>query len=386
LKVLVDPDGNRIEWEFIKKLEELQKTEGMRAANKLKPHHIQWHKQKMKVNLATETLSKSVADAIDFCREGLKYPEFQGSEATTKFIKTIDCLFDTMNSRNIFGRGSKAPMTESNQLQWQELFSHALTYLSQISDLKGTKMIFSLRKSAFIGFIVNIHSLQFLYKSLVEAGRMKYLLTYKLSQDHLELFFCALRCRLGSNNNPTVREFIAAYKRLLLHQEIRGNRGNCLIQDDTSLLTFQKSKDIVTSQNVCDFSLQKKFGLAFEETDHDYAHVSCFPLLSDFQSSVVEYVSGFAVRMASKLIKCDECLEALNEQNFGANYLLVHKKDEGGLIHVSPSVRVTCEVTEQAIRVITKSAQHTPGGVTFKSDICAAITSSVMKNVLEKFD
>ena len=386
LKVLVDPDGKRIEWEFIKKLEEVQKTEGMRAGNKLKKDHIHWHRQKMKVNLATQTLSRSVADAIDFCRDSLKYPEFQGSEATTKFIRTIDSLFDIMNSRNIYGKGTKSPMMESNHLQWNKIFSDALPYLSHISDLKGTKMIFSLRKSAFIGFILNIHSFQFLYISLVEAGKMKYLLTYKVSQDHLELFFCALRCRLGSNNNPTVREFKAAYKRLLLHQEIRGNRGNCLLQDDTSLLTFQKSKDIVTSQNVCDFSLQKKFGLAYEETDHDYAHVSCFPLLSEFQSSIVEYVSGFAVRMASKLVKCDECLEALQEQNFGANYLLVQKKDKGGLIHVSPSVHVTCEVTEQAIRVITKSAQHTPGGVTFKSDICAAITSSVMKNVVEKFD
>jgi len=39
---------------------------------------------------------------------------------------------------------------------------------------------------------------------------MKYLLTYKFSQDHIELFFGAVRSTGGFNNNPT------AYKRLLM--------------------------------------------------------------------------------------------------------------------------------------------------------------------------
>jgi len=32
---------------------------------------------------------------------------------------------------------------------------------------------------------------------------MKYLLTYKFSQDHIELFFGAVRSTGGFNNNPT---------------------------------------------------------------------------------------------------------------------------------------------------------------------------------------
>jgi hypothetical protein len=41
----------------------------------------------MKVSLATQTLSRSVADAINFCREKLNLPQFQGSEATEEFIR-----------------------------------------------------------------------------------------------------------------------------------------------------------------------------------------------------------------------------------------------------------------------------------------------------------
>jgi hypothetical protein len=38
----------------------------------------------MKVKLATQLLSRSVAKAIEFCRDDLKMPLFRNSEATCK--------------------------------------------------------------------------------------------------------------------------------------------------------------------------------------------------------------------------------------------------------------------------------------------------------------
>jgi hypothetical protein len=140
-----------------------------------------------------------------------------------------------MNSRNCLSRGFKAAMKKSNKSQWEKVFNDSLLYLSKLTDLKSIRLNDSPGKTAFTGFILNIHSLKLLFTDLVEEGPLTYLLTYKLSQDHLELFFGAVHCRLGCNNNPTCREFKAAYKCLLLHQEIRGNRGNSLLQDDISL-------------------------------------------------------------------------------------------------------------------------------------------------------
>jgi hypothetical protein len=224
--------------------------------------------------------------------------------------------------------------------------------------------------------------LEFLFKSLVEEGDMSYLLTYKFSQDHIELFFCALRCHLGQGSNPTVLQFTAAYKRLLLHQEIQGNRGNCLLQDDTSLLTFQMKNKNVGTYPLCDFALQKKFGLDFDQTDHDYTQVSRYPILSEFQTSVMEYISGFSVRMAMKLLKCENCLDAVSEQHQPSNYLLVNEKDRGGLIHVSRSTRIVCKTKEQAIQTVVKT---TEGLVTFKNGLSAAITSSVLKTIHDSY-
>ncbi len=382
LKVLIDPDGKQIKWDFVEKLHNIQTEEGLRAGNKIRQDHISWRRQKMKVNLAAQTLSSSVADSIDFCRESLKLKEFHESEATSKFIRMIDRLFDTMNSRNALAKGFKAALRKSNKGQWEKVFDESLEYLSNLTDLKGTKLIHSPRKTAFIGFLLNIHSLKSLFKTLVEDGDMKYILTYKLSQDHLELFFSALRCRLGCNNNPSCKEFKAAYKRLLVHQEIRGNRGNCLLQDDTTLLTFQKSNKSPNQEQFNDFATQKKFGLSFDETDHDYAQVSSFPELSEFQSSVIEYIAGYTVRMAEKIIKCETCLSTVKEQKSDSAYALVRTKDKGGLIYSSYSVVVVCKTTEQALKTVLKT---TAGIVTFKNDLCLAITSKVLQNVLERY-
>ncbi|CAK9297670.1 unnamed protein product [Gordionus sp. m RMFG-2023] len=36
-----------------------------------------------------------------------------------------------------------------------------------------------------------------------ETPKMKFFLTYKTSQDHLELYFCSIRSRGGFNDNPS---------------------------------------------------------------------------------------------------------------------------------------------------------------------------------------
>ena len=74
------------------------------------------------------------------------------------------------------------------------------------------------RKTGFIGFLVAIKSIKGIFYDLVEQAEapMKYVLTYKFSQDHLELLLGAVRAAGGFNNNPTAQQFISAYKRLFM--------------------------------------------------------------------------------------------------------------------------------------------------------------------------
>lgn len=60
-------------------------------------------------------------------------------------------------------------------------------------------------------------------------NKIDYILAYRLSQDHLELLFSAVRSRSGFNPNPTCRTFTAAFKGILMQAEIKIDSGNCSI-------------------------------------------------------------------------------------------------------------------------------------------------------------
>ena len=92
-------DNQLISWRYIERLHQLQEEEGLHLANKLSARNVvDWRKHKMKVLLATQTLSCSVADAMDFLAQ-IGDEDFQGSKATVAFIRTVDRVFDVFNSR-----------------------------------------------------------------------------------------------------------------------------------------------------------------------------------------------------------------------------------------------------------------------------------------------
>ena len=159
-KVLFDGDDGMVQWEFIEQLHKLQNQQGLRLANKLRAAHIQWEKQKMKVNLAAQTISASVADAIEFCDQVLKFPAFRGSSPTVKFIRMFDHLFDVFNSRNLLGKYYKSPLQESNQEAWQPFLQRAMQYVKGLTDPSGTPVHRTKRKTGFLGFLCAIKSVE----------------------------------------------------------------------------------------------------------------------------------------------------------------------------------------------------------------------------------
>jgi len=179
--VICSPSGV-VKWDYIQNLHELQEETGLRAGNKLQKTHIQWQQNKMKLSIAAQTLSASVADAIDFLRDDLKMPQFQGSEATSEFIRLFDHLFDIFNSKNFLGRNFKAPLKAENQHEWLSLFGEASLYIRKLKKLDGTPILESKIKTGFLGFICGIVSFQHLFEDLVVNGSMKYILTYKFCQ------------------------------------------------------------------------------------------------------------------------------------------------------------------------------------------------------------
>eukprot|EP00102_Acyrthosiphon_pisum_P024286 XP_016661496.1 PREDICTED: uncharacterized protein LOC107884274 [Acyrthosiphon pisum] len=113
-KVFLDFEGKEINVEYIKLLCCLQEKEGCHLANKLRKQHIFYFKQKMKVKLATQLLSQSVADALKFCKNSLNLNEFCNADATIQFIELFNIAFDILNSRSINCIGYNKALCKEN--------------------------------------------------------------------------------------------------------------------------------------------------------------------------------------------------------------------------------------------------------------------------------
>jgi len=84
----------------------------------------------------------------------------------------------------------------------------------------------SQRKTFIIEFATSIKSIINISKDLQANHGFKFVLTYKFSQDAIELFFGHTRGRFGSNNNPNCLQFTSAIKSILLHTSITLINGN----------------------------------------------------------------------------------------------------------------------------------------------------------------
>ena len=112
---------------------------------------------------------------------------------------------------------------------------------------------------------MNIEALSMLYKEYVASNMLKYLLTYKLSQDPLENFFSSVRASLGSNNNPTCLQFIAAIKRLISGSVNKSDIGNCIWDDSISLLVHQPTLQVAIDETTDEYDLQENLSVELRE-------------------------------------------------------------------------------------------------------------------------
>jgi len=352
--ILTDQDNNQIRWQHIKDLHELQDREGLKAANKLKRSHVEWYQQKMKVSLAAQCMSRSVANALEFLGQDLHLSKFTDVAPTVAFIRVIDRLFDTLNSKNKFEKEFKSVLRCENERFWRPFLMQTAAYLSNLK-LFGVPLHQTMRKTAVIGFLATINSVIGLFDDFVSTKIVPYLATYRLSQDHIELLFNVVRSRGRWNNNPTAGQFRMAYRQLLMKHSITPNKaGNVISQEETVLLSsvglVERRETSVTTAEIL-----KRFGLGQSDgsIDHDYALTPDRIHISEFSANIVTYMAGYVSRKLCKTITCVGCkLALISNTKVVENCKLIQRKDAGGLLYPSQSVVDVCTVTERCIRFV----------------------------------
>lgn len=146
------------------------------------------------------------------------------------------------------------------------------------------------------GLCITLESVLNLHQDYVATGELDFLLAYKLSQDHLETFFSKVRAMGGFNPNPNVVHFCAAYKKLLIHNQIRPSlHGNCEEDKDCEILWV--SSDQQSSQ-------------CTEETgpvEESPMEIDDLPDLPEEVNHIVIYIAGFVERRILQKMRCDIC-------------------------------------------------------------------------------
>ena len=339
LKVFCTPTGEKISWEFVKALYRTQQKDILHLGNKLKTKHIQWYNYKMKVSVAAQTLSHSVSAAITFLRN-LKLQEFKDSRATSDFILLMNNIFDILNSKSKFGKNYKAPITIDNFLGIEGHIQNAIEVLKSLKDEKGIFLKDGPRRVFVIGFCISSQSILEISRKLLNRSSkpFNYILTYRFSQDQLEMYFAKIRSRFGWNNNPTTLQLKYAIRQLLLRNKIESpSTANCI-----AVSNMRESDLSKVDPRVSDLLLTTNI----------------------WRSDVIHYISGYIVKKLFDSISCHECAAALCEDSetskfhsYEGNLTLLACKRYGNLIVPSHSVcRVVSCVDRKARQALCKWA------------------------------
>ena len=184
LSIFYLPDGSKILWSHIVSLQNLQWEKGLHLANKLTKDHINFHKKKMKVYLATQVLSNSVADSLQFCAETLEDDEFKETEATCQFLRIFNMIFDILDSNHRFCLKKQAMKVE-NKENWTKEFKKTENFIKSLHmfdptcepQTKKKKPLKKLvvegpRKRGFLGFLVNMDSFKAMFETYVEKKKI----------------------------------------------------------------------------------------------------------------------------------------------------------------------------------------------------------------------
>lgn len=111
----------------------------------------------MKVNIAAQTLSSSVANALDFCRDDLQLDQFKDSAATSQFCRNIDASFDILNSRNRYNKNQQNMLLRVKICNRKKKVNELVKSFSSLT-LAGRPISETKQHTGFLGLIIGLRN------------------------------------------------------------------------------------------------------------------------------------------------------------------------------------------------------------------------------------
>lgn len=169
----------------------------------------------------------------------------------------------------------------------------------------GQKICKSRLNTAFTGFVIDIRSLKAMYSNIVvEQQLMSSFPTYHILQDSVELFFLKIRSANGYNDNPTVQQFSAAFRKLLAHSKVHvSEKGNC---SEQGVMSNSVSNILTVSSHRVKSSVDENFdfeSIVPTKDELEKIHTTIFEVESKEESDQIEALSDFTIAHAASIIE-----------------------------------------------------------------------------------
>ena len=170
----------------------------------------------------------------------------------------MDKIFDILNCHNPNGKGYESSITRNNLTNIQAHIELSLTYLENLKLMDNKLFTEIKRKTFIIGLRTAARSFIGITKYVFEKfPNSKYILAYKLGQDHIETLCSKIRSKSGFNKNPDVIQFKSALKSLLVKCDIAASPNANSIDLETVADSPSFSSDL-SLNGKCTFSITRR--------------------------------------------------------------------------------------------------------------------------------
>ncbi|KAJ8708707.1 hypothetical protein PYW08_010089 [Mythimna loreyi] len=277
-------------------------------------------KQKMKVKLAAQTLSHTVAAGMMAkISEGVLTSE---AAVTAGLISKMDMLFDSVNSDSSDLRRGKIHATNLKETTPHlQLFKEMKLFFNSIKFLGCTRTPPSKE-----GWVWTLNAIELLWNNLRNKhANIQSLATRRLQQDPLENLFGCIRGNCGANYNPTAGQFIAALKTAILSNLAHLSTGNC--ESDYCESIIDNYKEVLTkSTNICTNDTISTHNISYSSDFSEKIDNIHNAEPSNGEAQACAYVCGFLIKRLD--CTCTSCLNILiSRENSSVQHLFIQFKE-----------------------------------------------------------
>ena len=211
----------------------------IRSTPKLTEKHIRPNNfNRMKVKLATQVLSHTVAAAICTYVSVGALPSC--AMGTAEFIEKFDSIFDCVNSSTLHST-KVLKCALSDQTKHQDFMKEAIDLIKELKVFYGNEEVTGCIK-CLKGWVMTLNAILLIWEHLRTTKDFKFLLTRRLNTDPIENFFGTIRQQGGNSDNSTPSQFSSAFRKLFLAPSLHHQKEIVLLILTSSLQISKRSQ------------------------------------------------------------------------------------------------------------------------------------------------